>query len=108
MKLTKGVITKEEAAVLAPDYVKYHDSLRGKGELPPEYHKLSEKVWKACDGLKRGQEVVTCNDGTWVRARVTSSRHTWRSEDSNEVRVGNGEWTWRVDGNEYAWPIKKG
>ena len=40
MKLTKGVISKEEAAVLAPDYVLHRDILNGKGEFPREFYKL--------------------------------------------------------------------
>jgi len=108
MKLTKGVISKEEAAVLAPDYVLHRDILNGKGEFPREFYKLSDKVLEACNGLKRGQEVVTCCDGTWVRAKVVSVKRSWMNEDGPVVRVGNGEWTWRVDGNEYAWPIRKG
>lgn len=108
MKLTKGVISKEEAAALAPVYVKYCDIMQSKGVFPPEFYKLSEKVLEACNGLKRGQTAITCNDGIYVKVKVTSVTRSWKNEDGPVVRVGNGEWTWRVDGNEYAWPLPKG
>jgi len=108
MKLTKGVISRDEAAVLAPDYVKYRDIMDSTGEYPREFDELLDKVFEACNGLKRGQTAITCNDGVYVKVKVTSVTRSWMNEDGPVVRVGNGEWTWRVDGNEYAWPIRKG
>lgn len=107
MKITKGVISKDEARRLAPDYVKYRDIMGSKGEFPPEFYKLSEKVLEVCNGLKRGQSAVTCDDGVYVKVKVTSVTRSWKNEDGPVVRVGNGEWTWRVDGCDYAWPLKK-
>ena len=102
VKLVKGVITKAEARKLAPDYVRYRE-LRGDKQMA-----AWDKVWARFQKLKRGQAVITYHDGVYVKALVTSIRLANYDADGPVVRVGNGEWTWRVDGNEYAYPIEKG
>jgi len=97
MKLTKGVISRDEALKLAPDYVKYtEDIIRGPYAA----------VMKKFETLKRGQAVLTHNDGKWIKAKVTSINHNhFRAVDGPIVRVSNGECSWRVDGSHYAYPI---
>ena len=97
MKITKNIVTREEAAKLAPAYVK-------RVENPSD-----GKAWDAVDAelqkLKCGQAVITHVKGVYVRARVSSIRWSRMSEDGPVIRVGNGEWTWRVDGDEMAYPL---
>lgn len=100
MKLTKNLITRDEAFALAPDYVAMVES-KGMATLDP-WRKVNEVFSK----LKRGQKVVTCHDGQYVLCRVTSVDHkSWQAVDGPVIRVGNDEFTWRVDGADYAYPV---
>jgi hypothetical protein len=97
MKLITGVMSRSEAIELAPDYVKAVDG---------DHHALFNKVLPVFEKLKRGQIVVTHVDGVFVKAKVTSmNSNDYRAIDGPIVRVGNGEYTWRVDGDGYAYPI---
>jgi len=94
--VSEGVIGRDEAERISPEYVRF----------------AADRDWGATDavlaafaGLRRGQRVITYIDGKFVRARVTSvKRDDPRAVDGPIVRVGNGEFTWRVDGNGYAAP----
>jgi len=95
--ISKGVISRGEAERVSPEYVRF----------------AADRDWDAMGavldafaGLRRGQDVLTYVDGKFVRARVTSVNHDDpRAVDGPIVRVGNGEFTWRVDGNGFAFPI---
>ena len=103
MKLRVGVITKEEAAKLAPVYVKWRGCKTGRDWT------AFDKLWAKFQKLKQGQAVITYSGGVYVKARVTSIQPANHPDaEGPVVRVGNGEWSWRVDGCDYAWPIKKG
>jgi hypothetical protein len=103
MKLTKGVISKEEAAKLASAYVQWKEG--GKSGYDWD---VWDRVWTKFQKLKRGQAVLTCNDGVYIKARVTSIQSANHPDaEGPVVRVGNGEWTWRVDGCDYACPMPK-
>ena len=105
MRITKGVISLAEAKRLVPDYVKW---IEGKAKRGGYQWESWDKIWVAFQRLKRGQAVVTCDNGVYVKAKVTSIRPANYAEaDGPVVRVSNGEWTWRVDGNDYAYPLKK-
>lgn len=101
-KLTKGVITETEAKELAPEYVAWVKASRSK-PMAKNYWDAYDKMNAKFERLKRGQAVITCNDGQYVKCKVSSMKPGFDGED--EVRVGNGEYTWRVDGADYAYPI---
>lgn len=97
MKLTKGIISREEALKISPDYVIYAEGDWRK------YDAVEEEFAK----LKRGQAVLAYNDGEFVLAKVSSINHNdIRAIDGPVVRVSNGEYSWRVDGNGMVFPVK--
>jgi hypothetical protein len=113
-KVTKNLLTRDEAFALAPEYVTYVEfpnERRMKGEDPNAYWRAFDKVSDAMNGMKRGQACLTCAGACagevkqYVKCKVSSTKMTWRSEDGPEVRVSNGEFSWRVDGCDYAYPI---
>lgn len=98
MRPTKGLLTRDEALALAPDYVRF---------IEDKDFDFLDKILPKFNELRKGQEVVTCNDGQFVRAKVTSvNSNDMRAVDGPVVRVGNGEYTWRVDGCDYAYPTE--
>jgi hypothetical protein len=82
--------------------------------LSPKYVQFAEGDWKAFDSvnaafskLRRGQKVITCVDGQFILAKVSSvNNDDIRAVDGPVVRVSNGESSWRVDGNGYAFPVE--
>jgi hypothetical protein len=96
MKLTKHLLSRAEALKLAPAYVKWIETRK---------EEWCSAVLDAFDTLRVGQRAVTWDNGTYVLVRVTSRRRCWMNEDGPVVRVGNGEYTWRVDGSGYAYPV---
>ena len=100
VKLTKGLISRDEAFKLAPDYVAW---VEGSGE---EQWARFDKIIASFEKLKRKQAVITCMKGQYVRCTVSSIDNTsFRAVDGPVVRVGNGEFSWRVDGCDYAYPV---
>lgn len=107
-KLTKGVLTREEAIVICPDYVAFveHYTLTD-AILDPfmwNYNKLDKHGYPTT-GVKVGQNVITYLDGQYLRATITSLNHPNHEDDGPVVRVSNGEYSWRVDGDKYAFII---
>jgi uncharacterized protein (DUF2249 family) len=91
------IVSLEDAKKLAPKYVKFIQE-----------RKNFDLVMDTFDALKKGQAVLTCHDGVFVRAKVTSVKHDdFRAVDGPVVRVATKEWSWRVDGSDYAWPLPK-
>ena len=81
MKLTKNIITKEQAQTVAPNYVAFIEDV------------LSPFDFEAFEKLKRGQKVLTYVAGQFVEAKVTSVNHNdYRAVDGPVVRVSNGEY----------------
>ena len=96
MKLTKGLISRDEALKVSQDYVAF---VEGNFDA-------FDKVDAAFTGLKQKQAVITYVDGQFVRANVTSiNSNTYQAIDGPVVRVSNGEYSWRVDGSGYAFPV---
>jgi hypothetical protein len=94
----KGVITRDEALKISADYVAFVEGDWDKFDV----------VETAFDKINAGQKAITFIDGSFVEVKVTSVNHNdMRAVDGPIVRVGNGEITWRVDGESYAFPIKK-
>ena len=92
MKITKGIISRDEAIRVSPDYVAFAEG---------QFNALC-RILPRFEKLKRGQQVITYHDKLFVRAKVSSIKPGFEGEP--EVRVSNGEWSWRVDGSEYAFP----
>jgi hypothetical protein len=100
MKLTKGIISRDEAFALSPDYVKY---------IEGDWDSLFKKVLPLFEKLRQRQVVITFVEGVYVKCKVSSINYnTYQAVDGPVVRVGNGEYTWRVDGDRYAYPIGRG
>ena len=96
--ISKGVIGRDEAEQISPEYVRF---------AADRDWDAAGAVLEAFAGLRRGQDVLTYTDGKFVRARVTSvNQNDPRAVDGPIVRVGNGECTWRVDGSNFAFPIR--
>lgn len=93
MKITKGIITRDEAIRISPEYVAFAE-----GDF-----NLFKHVFARFEALKRGQQVITYHDKLFLRAKVSSIKPGFEGE--NVVRVTNGEWSWRVDGAGYAFPV---
>lgn len=98
MKLTKGVISREEALKISPDYVAWAEGNFDKYEI----------IWPIFEKLKVGQKVLTYERQTkqFVLAKVSSMRMPNWEADGPIVRVSNGEYSWRVDGDKYATKVK--
>jgi hypothetical protein len=96
MKLTKQLLSRAEAMKLAPAYVKWQETHKDE---------WVQAVLDSFDTLRVGQQAVTWHDDVYVLVRVTSRKRCWLNEDGPVVRVGNGEYTWRVDGSAYAYPL---
>jgi len=109
-KLTKGVITRDEAFAICPDYVAFVEQhTLNEAILNPfmwDYEKLDGHGYPTA-GIKVGQDAITCMDGQFVRVKVTSAKHPQHDADGPTVRVSNGEYSWRVDGDKYAFIIPK-
>jgi hypothetical protein len=101
MKLTKNIISRDEALKICPDYVAYMEG---------DYDKY-DVVSAAFNNIRKGQKAIAGirGDGkkvTFVLVKVTSVNHDdFRAVDGPVVRVGNDEYTWRVDGSGWAWPL---
>ena len=97
MKITKDTISRDKANELAPDYVKW---------VEDKSFDAFDRFEPLFNELKKGDKVLTYADGEYVIAKV--SKVDWdtpQAIDGPVVRVGNGEFTWRVDGAEYACPL---
>jgi len=99
MKLTKNIITRAEALKISADYVAFVEG---------DHNKFS-KVNETFEKIKRGQKGITYirESKVFVKVKVTLVNHNdMRAIDGPIIRVGNGEYTWRVDGDKWAFPIK--
>ena len=93
-----GVISRDEAFALAPDYVKYIETT---GD-----YELIRKVLNAVCTLRQRQLAVTFFREQYYKVRVTVvDRHSFRAIDGPVVRVRTDTHSWRVDGNGTAWPL---
>ena len=96
MKLKNGLISREKALSISSDYVNFVE-----GNID-----FFEAVDNAFAKLKKGQKVITYYDGNFFEAKVTFvDNKSYQAVDGPVIRVSNGEYSWRVDGNKYAYPI---
>ena len=104
--LTKGVITRDEALKLCPDYVAFVEQHTLSDAILDPFmwnYEQTDKHGQATSGVKVGQQAITCHDGQYVRVKVTSIQQAHHESDGPTVRVSNGEYSWRVDGYKYAY-----
>jgi len=115
MVLTKNLISRDEAFAKAPVFVRWIEE-----NERDACSALSDKLWNqvndAMGKMKRGQAAVTWHDGmkrglvgdgSYVLVKVSSVDHeSFAAIDGPVIRVSNGEYSWRVDGCDYAYPIK--
>jgi len=96
--ITKNIISRDEALKISADYVAFVEGNFSKFEV----------VNEAFEKMKRGQKAITFvrESKVFVEVKITSVNHNdYRAIDGPIVRVGNGEYTWRVDGDKWAFPI---
>ena len=99
MRLTKNIITRDEALKISPEFVAVSEC---RGDW---FNVLCNSIIPVFEKLKKGQRCLAYFHGQFVSVKVSSLNHNDpRAEDGPIVRVGNGEMTWRVDGNRYAFP----
>lgn len=96
MKITKNIVSRTDAFKISADYVDFVEGNFSKFNVVND--KFSE--------LKRGQQVITYVEGVFVRAKVSKVDHnSHQAVDGPVIRVTNDEYSWRVDGDRYAFPI---
>ncbi len=89
-------IERDEALKLAPDYVRFIE-----GDF-----NLFEAVETKFQKLKKGQDCLTYRDNHFIKCRVSQVSHNDpKALDGPLVRVSDNEYSWRVDGDKYAYPI---
>lgn len=96
MKLTKNAISRTTALLISPAYVAFIEG----------NHDKWEAVNADFEKLKRNQHVITFHDGQYYACTITSIKHDdMRAVDGPVVRLTNGEFSWRVDGDRYCAPV---
>jgi hypothetical protein len=116
MTLTQGIITREEALKLCPNYVKFVEG---------DFDAFSA-MFENFERAKRGKEAITAHGDlplrpvseapkavfqslpriVFVRVKISSvNANDPRAVDGPVVRVTNGEYSWRVDGCHYAFVL---
>lgn len=106
MTLTKGIITREEALKLCPEYVAFvEEHTLSDAILDPFMwnYDVTDKHGGATSGIKVGQQAITYHAGQFIRVKITSTQQAHHESDGPTVRVSNGEYSWRVDGDKYAY-----
>jgi len=97
-------IPKKVVKEIAPDYITAFD-YSNKDSSPAFF-----RVWNKFNNLKRGQLVLTkgrANKG-YIVAKVTSVKFdSWVEPEQPILRVTDGEYSWRVDGDAFAYPLPK-
>lgn len=96
-------ISKAKVREIAPDYILAFDY--GNKESSGAFF----RVWDKFNALKRGQLVITkdINEKGYIVAKVTSVKFdNWVEPEQPILRVSDGECSWRVDGNGFAYPIE--
>ena len=99
MEITKNIISRDDALKISPDYVAFVEGDYNK------FNVVEEKFFK----LKRGADVITYlhSKKMFVRAKVSGvDNKSYQAIDGPIIRVSNGEYSWRVDGSTYAWPLE--
>jgi hypothetical protein len=102
MKLTKGKITRAAALAISPEYVAFAEHTGGFEGFSKNFDVVEKEFAK----LKKGQAIIVYHDGEFFEGKVSSINHNdFRAVDGPIVRVTNGEYSWRVDGAGYCFPM---
>ena len=97
MKLSNGVISRQQAIKISKDFVQYHD-----GDWD-----CWESIWEKFQKLKKNQKVLIHHDKQYILGKVSNVDRTSMYAgmgDGLVVRVSNGEYSWRISSGE-AYPI---
>ena len=90
------IIDRAEAAKLAGAYVAFIE-----GDF--DYFTDVESKFQQ---LKKGQSCLSYLNGCFVKCKVSLVSHNDpRAMDGPLVRISDGKYSWRVDGDRYAYPI---
>jgi hypothetical protein len=101
-------IPKAQVRKLAPDYIAAFD-YENKEVSIQESSAAFFRVWDKFNALKRRQLVMTkARTGRgYVVAKVTSVKFENPVEPEQPIlRVSDGEYSWRVDGDGFAYPLE--
>jgi len=95
MRLTKNIISREEALTICPGYVAWVEGdykQSGHNARANEQHNLFEPIMRSFEQPRKGQTGITYLDGQYVRITVVSVKSDCiQAVDGPVVRVGNGE-----------------
>lgn len=112
MKLTKNIISRDEAEAMCPDYVAFvegnHDHMDA--ICKPfwwDYDKTDSHGYPT-HVVKKGQKAITFFEGQYVQVKISATTRSNHETDGPGVRVSNGEASWRVDGDKYCWLLTNG
>jgi predicted Mrr-cat superfamily restriction endonuclease len=101
-------ISKAKVREIAPDYITAFD-YENKESTISESSAAFFRVWDKFNALKRGQLVITkARQGKgYIIAKVTSVKFdNWVEPEQPILRVTDGKYSWRVDGDGFAYPLK--
>lgn len=96
MKIKRNIVTREVALAISSDYVSWVEGDSSK----------TRTILNLFATLKKGQKVLTyIPESGFVRGKITSvNKRDFRGLGEPVVRVGNGEYSWRCDGDWFAVP----
>jgi hypothetical protein len=105
VKLTKGLLTREEVLKQSPAYVAFVEQYTFDSAIVDpfmwDYENVNHQGFFTCQ-LKREQAMITFFDDRYVSVKVSSVKNPMHDADGPIVRVTNGEYSWRVDGDKYG------
>ena len=104
-KITKGILTREEVLKQAPAYVAFVEQHNFDSAIVDpffwDYEHTDKHGYPTCQ-LKRGQAMITFVEDQYVSVKVSAVNQPHHDADGPSVRVTNGEYSWRVDGDKYG------
>lgn len=105
IKLTKGIIPRDQAFIISPKYVSFVENHTSTPSITEPFYWDHENVdrhgYPTCP-LKKGQKLLTFIEGQYVTVKISSIQPPMHDADGPVVRVSNGEYSWRVDGDKYG------
>ena len=109
--MTKGIVSRETARELFPAYAEFIEKHTFSDSIVNpfmwDYEKTDTHGYPTCP-LKKGQVMLTFVEGQYVLAKISSvKRSPYHEADGPTIRVSNGEYSWRVDGDKYGVVVDK-
>jgi hypothetical protein len=99
MKITKNIISRAEALKISPQYVAYVEGDSDQWDFVFNQFEKATRGKRALTAVRgEGKEMI------FITGKISSvgSMDDFRAVDGPVVRFGNSEYTWRVDGDQYA------